>query len=157
MKNVEDQAAVRLLMVTDGQWLELMNMVTEGVMAVSGRRIAQTEILFSEGGHYPSMYFRLTSVPEDTEAIDPQPQVSGFVFGFDADIDDEVYIQPLSPDTYREDWLEENGINHFFAWHEVGVKKLYRFLSEELKLWSGDAPGVPEVTTPGQWKTLQRL
>ncbi len=91
---------------------------------------------------------------EDPEDDDLKPEVSGFSFGYDIDIDDEVYIQPLSSDGYWEDFLKEMGITHFFTSNNVGIKKLYKFLSKDLKIWADEVPAQIIIPEPNKWRTL---
>ncbi|OCX54199.1 hypothetical protein BEL04_08025 [Mucilaginibacter sp. PPCGB 2223] len=117
------------------QWIKLVELLTENVFALNNRRLTQVENLFTEGGHYPAVYFRLTTLPENSDDQN-KVEVSGFVFGFNNDWDDDVYIHPLSPQGFWEDWLVKNGINTTFNYHEVGIRKLYSFIDKEIKIWS---------------------
>jgi hypothetical protein len=143
-----------ILKVTDQQWLDLVEMLTYNVLALNSRVLSTVELMYRDGGHYPVFHFRLTSVLEDPTDNDLKPEVSGFSFGYDPDMDDEVYIQPLSPDGYWEDFLEEIGITHFFTSNEVGMKKLYKFLSENLKMWNDEIAAHITIPEPYKWRSL---
>jgi hypothetical protein len=151
-----DEAQNVLLSVSDEQWLKLVEMLTYGVLELNARTLAKVEIMYSVG-HYPAMHFRLTTILDDQTDGNPLPQVSAFRFAFDQDIDDDVYIEPLSSDGYWEDYLEKEGITHVFASNEVGIRKLYRFINEELHLWD-DVP-FTKIEKPGEdtWRTLFEL
>lgn len=148
---VEAQNA--LLNVTDEQWLKLVEMLTYGVLELNSRTLTKVELMYSVG-HYPAMHFRLTTVLNDPIDGNPLLQVSGFRFGFDQDIDDDVYIEPLSSDGFWEDYLEKMGINHVFTSNEVGIRKLYRFINDELHLW--DDTTINDIEKPEQdvWRVL---
>ncbi|EHQ24780.1 hypothetical protein [Mucilaginibacter paludis] len=143
-----------LLKITDQQWINLVELLTENVLALNSRTLSSVEIMYRADGHFPVYLFRLTSTLEDPEDQDLMPQVSGFSFGYDTDIDDEVYIQPLSPDGYWEKFLDDIGITHIFTTNNVGMKKLYKFLSEDLKIWNDEVPAQIIIPEPNVWRTL---
>ena len=143
-----------LLKITDQQWINLVELLTENVFALNSRVLTTTEIMYRADGHFPVLFFRLTSIIEDPEDGDLKPEISGFSFGYDIDIDDEVYIQPLSPDGYWEDFLKEIGITHFFAPNNVGMKKLYKFLSNDLKIWDDEVLGQIIIPEANKWRNL---
>lgn len=148
-----DEAQNVLLNISDEQWLKLVEILTYGVLELNARTLKKTEIMYSVG-HYPAMHFRLTTVLNDPEDGNDLPQVSGFRFAFDQDIDDDIYIEPLSSDGFWDDYLEKMGITHVFTSNEVGIRKLYRFINEELHLW--DDRLFAEVARPEEdtWRTL---
>jgi hypothetical protein len=150
-----DEAQNVLLKVSDEQWLKLVEMLTYGVLELNARALSKVEIMYSVG-HYPAMHFRLTTILDDPTDGNLFPQVSGFRFCFDQDIDDDVYIEPLSSDGFWEDYLEKMGITHVFTTNEVGIRKLYRFINDELHLWDDFFAEVakPEEDT---WRTLFKL
>lgn len=143
-----------LLKITDPQWIDLVELLTEDVLALNSRVLETVEIMYQADGHFPVFLFRLTSIMEDPEDGERKPEVSGFSFGYDIDIDDEVYIQPLSSDGYWEDFLKEMGITHFFTSNNVGMKKLYKFLSKNLKIWDDEVPVQIIVPEPNKWRKL---
>lgn len=150
----ETKLANPLISINDLQWIKLVELLTENVFALNGRKLIKIEALFTEGGHYPTVYFRLTSVAEKSNEHD-NAEVSGFVFGFNDDWDDDVYIHSLSEQGYWPEWLKDNGINTTFNYHEVGLRKLLSFIEKELKVWS-----IPEVVSPRQhvsnkWRLLK--
>ncbi|UEG51410.1 hypothetical protein LLH06_10540 [Mucilaginibacter daejeonensis] len=149
-----DEAQNVLLSVSDEQWLKLVGMLTYGVLELNARKLSKVEVMYSVG-HYPAMHFRLTTILDDPTDGNPLPQVSGFRFAFDQDIDDDVYIESLSSDGFWDDYLEKMRITHVFTTNEVGVKKLYRFINDELHLW--DANSVAQITKPEQdvWRDLK--
>jgi hypothetical protein len=53
-----------LIYIKDGQWLKFVALLTENVLAINGRILSKVEVLYSEGGFYPAVYFRLTTVFE---------------------------------------------------------------------------------------------
>ncbi|WCT14386.1 hypothetical protein [Mucilaginibacter jinjuensis] len=124
--------------ISEQQWLKLIKLLTENVLALNSRRLSKIELLYADGGHYPAAYFRLTSVLDEQIDKDSKKEVSGFVFGFNNEWDDDVYIHPLTAQGYQEDWLVENGITSFFTYHEVGVSKLHKFLDQELRIWNAN-------------------
>jgi hypothetical protein len=142
-----------LINISDEQWLRFIDLVTENVFALNSRALAKVELLHSEGGHYPAVYFRLTTVDYPVDD-DPQTEVSGFVLGFNNEWDDDVYIHPLSEQGFWKDWLVKNGITATFNYHEVGLRKLLFFLAEELKLW--EVPGEVKYNEflPDVWREL---
>lgn len=155
MKTLNDAQNV-LLKVSDDQWLKLVEMLTYGVLELNSRTLKKVEIKYSVG-HYPAMHFRLTTILNDSADANRLPQVSGFRFAFDQDIDDDVYIEPLSSDGFWEDYLDKEGITHVFASNEVGIRKLYRFINDELHLWDDRLfPGV-ENPVEDTWRTLLEL
>lgn len=143
-----------LLKIADQQWIDLVELLTENVLALNSRVLSTVGIMYQADGHFPVYLFRLTSILEDPADGDLQPEVSGFSFGYDTDIDDEVYIQPLSSDGYWEKFLNETGITHFFSTNNVGMKKLYKFLSKELKIWDDEVPAQIIVPETNKWRTL---
>jgi hypothetical protein len=143
-----------LLKITDQQWIDLVELLTENVLALNSRILSNIEIMYQADGHFPVLLFRLTSIIEDPEDGNLNPEISGFSFGYDTDIDDEVYIQPLSSDGYWETFLKEIGITHFFAPNNVGMKKLYKFLSKNLKIWDDEVPAQIIVPETNKWRTL---
>ena len=148
-----DEAQNVLLSVSDEQWLKLVEMLTYGVLGLNARTLRKVEIMYSVG-HYPAMQFRLTTVLNDPADGNLSKQVSGFRFAFDQDIDDDVYIEPLSSDGYWEDYLEKEGITHVITSNEVGIRKLYRFVSDELKLWDEQQPLNTKNCVEDQWREL---
>jgi len=144
-----------LVNIYDHQWLKLVDLLTENVLALNGRKLSKVETLYTDGGHYPAIYFRLTTLLEDPSDQDLKTEVSGFVFGFNNDWDDDVYIHPLSPQGFWEDWLEENGITSFFTYHEVGLRKLCAFLDKELKLWNIAEDSKQNEFAPNEWRLLK--
>ena len=144
-----------LTKITGEQWIQLVELLTENVFALNSRILLKIETYYAEGGHYPAIYFRLTTILEDPGDNDPKPETSGFVFGFNNDWDDDVYIHPLSPQGYWEDWLTENEITSVFNYHEVGLWKILSFLEKELNLWgiAGDADAVEYK--PNEWNLLK--
>ncbi|GAA4920094.1 hypothetical protein [Mucilaginibacter defluvii] len=149
-----DEAQKVLLKVSEEQWLKLVEMLTYGVLELNARSLKKVEIMYSVG-HYPAMHFRLTTVLNDPADGNPSQQVSGFRFAFDQDIDDDVYVEPLSSDGYWEDYLEKEGINHVFVSNEVGIRKLYRFIDDELKLWDDTAVDKTEIPEQDVWRELK--
>ena len=143
-----------LLKITDQQWIDLVELLTENVLALNSRILLNIEIMYQADGHFPVYLFRLTSVIEDPEDGELKPEISGFSFGYDTDIDDEVYIQPLSSDGYWEAFLNEIGITHFFSTNNVGMKKLNKFLSKNLKIWDDEVPAQIIVPEANKWRTL---
>lgn len=148
-----EEAQIALLSISDDQWLKLVEMLTYGVLELNSRTLTKVEIMFNVG-HYPAMHFRLTTVLNDASDQNSSKQVSGFRFGFDQDIDDEVYIEPLSADGFWEDYLKENGITHVFASNEVGIKKLYRFIADELRLWEEREYEEIEMPAEDTWRPI---
>lgn len=148
-----DEAQNVLLNISDEQWLKLIEMLTYGVLELNARTLQKTEIMYSVG-HYPAMHFRLTTILNDSDDGNNQPQVSGFRFAFDQDIDDDVYIEPLSSDGFWDDYLEKMGITHIFTSNEVGIRKLYRFINEELHLWDDRLFAEVERPVEDTWRTL---
>ncbi len=143
-----------LLKIADQQWIDLVELLTENVLALNSRVLSTLEIMYQADGHFPVYLFRLTSILEDPEDSDLKPEISGFSFGYDTDIDNEVYIQPLSSDGYWEKFLNETGITHFFSTNNVGMKKLYKFLSKDLKIWDDEVPAQIIIPEPNMWRTL---
>ena len=143
-----------LINIKDEQWISLIDLLTENVFALNGRKLTNIEIQHSIGGHYPAVYFRLTTILEDPKGNNLKTEVSGFVLGFNNEWDDDVYIHPLSAQGFWEDWLKDNSINATFAYHEVGLRKLLSFLDKELNLWH-----IPEEISykdfvPNEWRSL---
>ncbi|MET3981743.1 hypothetical protein ABIB62_004360 [Mucilaginibacter sp. UYP25] len=143
-----------LLKIADQQWIDLVELLTENVLALNRRLLTTVEIMYRIDGHFPVFLFRLTSILEYPEDGDLMSEISGFSFGYDTDIDNEVYIQPLSSDGYWEKFLKEIGITHFFSPNNVGMKKLYKFLSKNLKIWDNELPAQIIVLKPNKWRTL---
>jgi hypothetical protein len=143
-----------LIYIKDGQWLKFVALLTENVLAINGRILSKVEVLYSEGGFYPAVYFRLTTVLEDSPDEDLKPEISGFVLGFNNDWDEDVYLHPLSSQGYMEDWLMENNITSLFVYHDVGLRKLFKFLETELKLWETADHAIAQTFTPKQWQEL---
>ena len=143
-----------LLKITDQQWIGLVELLTENVLALNSRILSNVEIMYQADGHFPVFLFRLTSIMEDPEDGNLKPEISGFSFGYDIDVDDEVYIQPLSSDGYWDKFLNETGITHFFSTNNVGMKKLYKFLSKDLKIWDDELPAQIIVPEPDMWRNL---
>ncbi|TSD67645.1 hypothetical protein FFF34_009735 [Inquilinus sp. KBS0705] len=144
-----------LININDEQWIKLVELLTDNVLALNSRKLLTVECLYTTGGHYPALYFRLTTVLEDPSDADPKTEVSGFVFGFNNEWDDDVYIHPLSSQGYWEEWLQENGITCVFNYHEVGLRKLVDFLEKELKLWAISEEQKPVAFAPNQWRLLK--
>lgn len=140
--------------ITDQQWVRFIVMLTDNVFALNGLVLSKAEVMLTEGGHYPAAYFRLTSIPERSAGLPAEPQVSGFLIGFDLDWDKDVIIQPLSPQGYQEDWLNENGITSAFTYHDVGLQKLMAFLEKELKLWQIAETALEADTPIDEWREL---
>lgn len=143
-----------LLNVSDEKLLELVELLTHGVLELNARILKKIEIMYSVG-HYPAMLFRLT-----TELIDPADgerlsQVSGFRFALDQDIDDDVYIEPLSSDGFWEEYLQKTGITHIFSSNEVGIKSLYRFINDKLKLWDNTVKVKVDEMVEDVWRDLK--
>ncbi|MDT3401025.1 hypothetical protein [Mucilaginibacter terrae] len=141
--------------ISDKQWLSFVRLMTENALALNNRALVKAEIMLTDGGHYPSAYFRLTS-ELDEPAVQPLLQeTSGFSLGFDLDWDEDVIIQPLTPQGYEQDWLNENGIIAVFTYHDIGLRRIIRFLKEELKLWeiSGTPKNIP--AHPLDWRELR--
>ena len=143
-----------LLKITDQQWIDLVELLTENVLALNSRILLNIEIMYQADGHFPVYLFWLTSVIEDPEDGNLKPEISEFSFGYDTDIDDEVYIQALSSDGYWEKFPEEIGVIHFFSPNNVGRKKLHKFLSKNLKIWDDKVPAQIIVSKPNNWRTL---
>jgi len=144
-----------LMFIDDQLWVKLVDLITENVFALNSLKLFKVDILYTEGGHYPAVYFRLTTILEDSIDSDIKTEVSGFVFGFNNDWDDDVYIHPLSPLGFWDEWLKENQITSIFNYHEVGLRRLNAFIERELKLWE-----IPEEPTlPGfsmnEWRLLK--
>lgn len=146
--------ANQLTSIDDSQWIKLVELLTENVFALNGRTLNKIEYLFTEGEHYPAVYFRLTSVTEKSNN-DQNAEISGFVFGFNNDWEDDVYIHPLSEQGYWAEWLKDNGINAIFNYHEVGLRKLLSFIEKELNVWSitEEVPGRQVVAN--EWLLLK--
>ena len=144
-----------IVYINDEQWLKLVDLLTDNVLALNSRKLLKVECQYTEGGHYPAVYFRLTTVLEDPSDEDPKTEVSGFVFGFNNDWDDDVYIHPLASQGYWEEWLTNNGITCVFNYHEVGLRKLLSFLEKELKVWSISEEQEPIVFPPNEWRLLK--
>lgn len=143
-----------LTVISDRQWIEFVEFLSENVLALNNRLLAKLEILHTEGGHYPAVYFRLTTIADQATKGDMKTEVSGFVLGFNNDWDDDVYIHPLSPQGFWENWLNENGINTIFNYHEVGLRKLYGYIEKELKLWETPENPVPINYVPDEWREI---
>lgn len=143
-----------LTRIGNQQWIKLVELLTENVLALNSRVLSKVEILYNSDGHYPVAYFRLTTALAKASNGDPQTEVSGFVFGFNNDWDDDVYIHALTPLGYQESWLKENGITSFFTYHEVGLRKLHTFLEKELKIWSITENTVANDSLPNDWREL---
>ena len=144
-----------LIYINDEQWIKLVDLLTDNVLALNSRKLLQVECLYTAGGHYPAIYFRLTTVLEDPSDADPKTEVSGFVFGFNNDWDDDVYIHPLASQGYWEEWLQKNGITCVFNYHEVGLRKLLAFVDKELKLWNiTESANAPEFVA-NEWRLLK--
>jgi hypothetical protein len=144
-----------LIQINDDQWIKLVEFLTENVLALNSRILLKIEIQHTEGGHYPAIYFRLTTVLDEPADQDLKTEVSGFVFGFNNEWDDDVYIHPLSTLGFWEDWLKRNAITSVFNYHEIGLRKLITFLENELKLWSKtENSNLPEYA-PNEWRLLK--
>jgi hypothetical protein len=144
-----------LIHISDEQWIKLVEFLTENVFALNSRKLLKVEVQHTEGGHYPALYFRLTTVLEDPADNDLKTEVSGFVFGFNNDWDDDVYIHPLSSLGFWEDWLQDNAITSVFNYHEVGLRKLNSFLEDELKLWNIPESSVLPEYASNAWRLLK--
>lgn len=142
-----------LINISDQKWLKFIDVITENVFALNSRALTKVELLHSEGGHYPAVYFRLTTSDYPADA-DSQTEVSGFVLGFNNEWDDDVYIHPLSEQGFWKDWLIKNGITSTFNYHEVGLRKLLFFLNEELKLWEVPLDVKYNEYVPDVWRLL---
>jgi hypothetical protein len=143
-----------LIYINDDQWIKLVDLLTDNVLALNSRKLLKVEYQYTAGGHYPAVYFRLTTVLEDATDANPKTEVSGFVFGFNNDWDDDVYIHPLSSQGYWEEWLLENGITSVFNYHEVGLRKLIAFLDKELKIWTVSNEAKNHQFTSNVWREL---
>lgn len=143
-----------LTTIDDSQWIKLVELLTENVFALNGRTLLKIENLFTEGGHYPAVYFRLTSMAEKAN-VQQSIEISGFVFGFNNDWDDDVYIHPLSEQGYWPEWLKGNDINATFNYHEVGLRKLLSFIDKELNVWSIPDEGPAPQFIANKWKLLK--
>jgi hypothetical protein len=82
--------------IKNGQWLKLVELLTDNLFALNSRILAKVEILYIGGDHYPAVYFRLTTDLENPKDKNPKTEISGFLFGFDNDLDNDVYIHPLT-------------------------------------------------------------
>ena len=144
-----------LIHINDQQWIKLVEFLTENVLALNSRKLFKIEMQYTEGGHYPAIYFRLTTILDDPADQDLKTEVSGFVFGFNNEWDDDVYIHPLSSLGFWEDWLKANAITSIFNYHEVGLRKLVAFLENELNLWNiTENSNLPECA-PNEWRLLK--
>ena len=144
-----------LIHINDQQWIKLVEFLTENVLALNSRKLLKIETQYTEGGHYPALYFRLTTVLDEPADQDLKTEVSGFVFGFNNEWDDDVYIHPLSTLGFWEDWLKHNAITSVFNYHEIGLRKLITFLENELKLWDiTENSNLPEYA-PNEWRLLK--
>lgn len=144
-----------LIQISDEQWIKFVDLITDNVLALNSRKLSKVEIFYTEGGHYPAAYFRLTTILDDPADGDLKTEVSGFVFGFNNDWDDDVYIHSLSPQGYWEDWLKENEITATFNYHEVGLRKLYAFLENELKIWNINSDLSTSEFALNEWRLLK--
>ncbi|WP_374950969.1 hypothetical protein [Mucilaginibacter sp.] len=145
-----------LTQISDERWIKFVDLITDNVLALNSRKLSKVEIFYTEGGHYPAAYFRLTTILDDAADDDLKTEVSGFVFGFNNDWDDDVYIHPLSPQGYWEDWLKENEITATFNYHEVGLRKLNEFLENELQVWKLPRNTDTFEFIPNEWRLLKR-
>ena len=143
-----------LIHINDHQWIKLVEFLTENVLALNSRKLLKIEIQHTEGGHYPAIYFRLTTVLDVPAEQDLKTEVSGFVFGFNNDWDDDVYIHPLSSLGFWDNWLKENEITSIFNYHEVGLRKLIAFLENELKIWNITKNSNTPAFAPNEWRLL---
>jgi hypothetical protein len=143
-----------LVVISDEQWIKLITLLTENVFILNRRELIKAELQYNDSGHYPAIYFRLTTILDNPDDDDLKTEVSGFVIGFNNDWDDDVYIHPLGPQGYWEDWLDKNGITAKFAYHEVGLRKLYAFLEKVLKLWEITEDAVVMSYIPNEWREL---
>jgi len=143
-----------LIQTNDQQWIKLVELLSENVLALNSRKLLKIEIQFTEGGHYPAVYFRLTTILDDPADHNLKTEVSGFVFGFNNDWDDDVYIHPLSPLGFWDEWLKKNEITSVFNYHEVGLRKLIAFLENELKIWNITENSNKLEFAPNEWRLL---
>lgn len=142
-----------LVNIKDEQWMKLVQMLITAVLELNARVLTKVEQMYVVG-HYPAMYFRLTTVLERPEKEGSKPEVSGFVVGFDNDYDDDVFLESLSPHAYWEHWLAENGITTIFAYHEVGIRKIMRFFEKELKIWEQVEGGETQNIKEDEWREI---
>jgi hypothetical protein len=143
-----------LIYINDEQWLKLVSLLTDNVLEVNQRKLSKIEIMYTEDWHYPAVYFRLSTELKYESGDAVKSEVSGFTFGFDSDWDNDVLINPLTSQGYWDNWLSDIGITAFFAYHEVGIRKIHKFLEQELKIWDKASKTVPLEIKENEWREL---